>query len=87
MAPIQIFRVMVDEAVTPNVSTYEYRMVNAENAHNTSRERRIKKRIMFPEMRMISRIDWITVGVLCFVNLINYMDRFTVAGVYFVIIS
>ncbi|XP_048270706.1 protein spinster isoform X2 [Bombus affinis] len=72
---------MVDEAVTPNVSTYEYRMVNAENAHNTSRERRIKKRVMFPEMRMISRIDWITVGVLCFVNLINYMDRFTVAGV------
>ncbi|XP_058121527.1 protein spinster [Anopheles ziemanni] len=24
---------------------------------------------------------WFTVGVLCFVNLINYMDRFTIAGV------
>lgn len=23
---------------------------------------------------------WFTVGVLCFVNLINYMDRFTIAG-------
>lgn len=27
-------------------------------------------------------IDWITVSVLCFVNLINYMDRFTIAGMY-----
>ncbi|KAL1497452.1 hypothetical protein ABEB36_008423 [Hypothenemus hampei] len=25
--------------------------------------------------------EWISVGVLCYVNLINYMDRFTVAGV------
>lgn len=24
--------------------------------------------------------EWFTVGVLCFVNLINYMDRFTIAG-------
>jgi len=24
--------------------------------------------------------QWFTVGVLCFVNLINYMDRFTIAG-------
>ncbi|XP_014478043.1 PREDICTED: protein spinster isoform X1 [Dinoponera quadriceps] len=33
------------------------------------------------EMRSINRSDWITVAVLCFVNLINYMDRFTIAGV------
>lgn len=24
--------------------------------------------------------EWVAVGVLCYVNLINYMDRFTVAG-------
>ncbi|KAF7274132.1 hypothetical protein GWI33_013188 [Rhynchophorus ferrugineus] len=24
--------------------------------------------------------EWVSVGVLCYVNLINYMDRFTVAG-------
>ncbi|EDW74346.2 uncharacterized protein Dwil_GK21866, isoform B [Drosophila willistoni] len=29
----------------------------------------------------VSRSDWFTVIVLCFVNLINYMDRFTIAGV------
>lgn len=29
----------------------------------------------------VSSGAWFTVGVLCFVNLINYMDRFTIAGV------
>ncbi|KAH8252731.1 hypothetical protein KR032_001498 [Drosophila birchii] len=29
----------------------------------------------------VGRLQWFTVGVLCFVNLINYMDRFTIAGV------
>lgn len=28
----------------------------------------------------ITRTEWITVAILFFVNLINYMDRFTVAG-------
>lgn len=28
----------------------------------------------------ISPTEWFTVLVLCFVNLINYMDRFTIAG-------
>lgn len=28
----------------------------------------------------ITYSEWFTVGVLCFVNLINYMDRFTIAG-------
>ncbi|XP_054007265.1 protein spinster isoform X1 [Hylaeus anthracinus] len=71
---------MADDAVTSNVSTYDYHMVNAENAQNTSRERRIKG-TMFSDLRLVSRRDWITVCVLCFVNLINYMDRFTIAGV------
>ncbi|SPP73967.1 protein spinster [Drosophila guanche] len=29
----------------------------------------------------VGRSQWFTVAVLCFVNLINYMDRFTIAGV------
>ncbi|XP_059614025.1 protein spinster isoform X1 [Phlebotomus argentipes] len=32
-------------------------------------------------LRSIGRREWFTVSVLCFVNLINYMDRFTIAGV------
>lgn len=31
-------------------------------------------------VRCITRTQWFTVAVLCFVNLINYMDRFTIAG-------
>uniref|UniRef100_A0A1L8DE93 Putative sugar transporter/spinster transmembrane protein n=2 Tax=Nyssomyia neivai TaxID=330878 RepID=A0A1L8DE93_9DIPT len=32
-------------------------------------------------LRSIGKQEWFTVFVLCFVNLINYMDRFTIAGV------
>lgn len=28
--------------------------------------------------------EWIMVFILCFVNLINYMDRFTLAGKFFI---
>lgn len=28
----------------------------------------------------VTCMQWITVMILCFVNLINYMDRFTIAG-------
>ena len=31
-------------------------------------------------IRSITKKEWFTVGVLCFINLINYMDRFTIAG-------
>ncbi|KAL7735945.1 hypothetical protein ACLKA6_002383 [Drosophila palustris] len=34
-----------------------------------------------PAPRSTTASQWFTVGVLCFVNLINYMDRFTIAGV------
>ena len=35
-----------------------------------------KKKIATP----ITRTQWITVAILTFVNLINYMDRYTIAG-------
>jgi hypothetical protein len=28
----------------------------------------------------VTKTQWFTVAVLCFINLINYMDRFTIAG-------
>ncbi|XP_078051315.1 lysolipid transporter protein spinster [Augochlora pura] len=71
---------MADDTITPQVTSYDYHMVNAENAQNSSRERRIRKGTMPSEFRLVSQSDWITVAVLCFVNLINYMDRFTIAG-------
>ncbi|XP_056642586.1 protein spinster isoform X2 [Diorhabda carinulata] len=32
-------------------------------------------------MRDVTFREWVVVAILCFVNLINYMDRFTIAGV------
>ncbi|XP_012262388.2 protein spinster isoform X2 [Athalia rosae] len=34
-----------------------------------------------PVQRVITVREWLTVIVLCYVNLINYMDRFTIAGI------
>lgn len=31
-------------------------------------------------LNRVTSSQWFTVGVLCFINLINYMDRFTIAG-------
>lgn len=35
----------------------------------------------------ITKMQWFTVTVLCFVNLINYMDRFTIAGKFQISLS
>jgi len=67
---------MVDNRGSVNVES-KYRVVNADQ--DDPRETRVKS-TMPSEMRSISAADWITVAVLCFVNLINYMDRFTIAG-------
>lgn len=34
----------------------------------------------------LNRASVFTIFVLCFVNLINYMDRFTIAGMYYIYI-
>ncbi|XP_020279070.1 protein spinster isoform X2 [Pseudomyrmex gracilis] len=68
---------MVDDTATIHKDT-KYRIVNADQ--KDSRETRVKT-TMPSEIRSVSVSDWLTVGILCFVNLINYMDRFTVAGV------
>jgi hypothetical protein len=44
---------------------------SSEETKNTQSERTIKD---------VKIREWIMVFILCFVNLINYMDRFTLAG-------
>ncbi|XP_017771278.1 PREDICTED: protein spinster isoform X3 [Nicrophorus vespilloides] len=34
-----------------------------------------------PTLKDVTRREWISIFILCFVNLINYMDRFTLAGI------
>jgi len=66
---------------TPINTENKYCIVNADQ-RNISRETRIKV-TMPSELRSINMSDWITIAVLCFVNLINYMDRFTIAGEFY----
>ncbi|KAL1140201.1 hypothetical protein AAG570_000133 [Ranatra chinensis] len=48
----------------------------AENGHNlNSRSDRLSRMTSGVTMK-----QWITVIILCYVNLINYMDRYTIAG-------
>lgn len=67
---------MIEDRAPINTES-RYRIVNA--ARNDSGETRVKPR-MPSELRSISASDWVTVAVLCFVNLINYMDRYTIPG-------
>jgi len=39
----------------------------------------VKKNVKSPNF--VSRQDWMTLAILTFVNLINYMDRYTIAGI------
>merc|ERR1712012_662335 len=39
----------------------------------------VKKNVKSPNF--VSRADWMTLAILTFVNLINYMDRYTIAGI------
>ena len=64
--------------IPPNISQQhlmnEYDGVEAAGNVQQRRARDVKV-----QQRVTLR-QWVTVGVLCFVNLINYMDRYTVAG-------
>lgn len=76
---------MIDDTAPINTEN-RCDIVSSNGSHrDNSRETRAAKTIMPSEMRSISRGDWITVAVLCFVNLINYMDRFTIAGKCFIL--
>lgn len=69
---------MVDDKAS--ITETRYRMVNVARDDESRETQQRVKTTMPSELRSISASDWITVAVLCFVNLINYMDRFTIAG-------
>lgn len=53
-------------------------VLTEEDAKSLSRRNRQESTTGFGS---VTSSQWFTVGVLCFINLINYMDRFTIAGV------
>ncbi|CAG9836349.1 unnamed protein product [Diabrotica balteata] len=49
-------------------------------AQNNSQQELVTEENENPRgMRNVTFREWVVVGILCFVNLINYMDRFTIA--------
>ncbi|XP_050351244.1 protein spinster isoform X1 [Nymphalis io] len=70
---------MDQSSITPNTSNQQL-VINGDNDSATAllHEKQSRRR---DNLRDVSFIEYMTVGVLCFVNLINYMDRFTLAGV------
>ncbi|VVC89310.1 unnamed protein product [Leptidea sinapis] len=69
---------MDQNSITPNTSNQQL-VINGDNDSATAllQERQGRRNTL----REVSFKEYMTVGILCFINLINYMDRFTIAGV------
>lgn len=59
------------------INTKEVPCVSVSSANSSSGETRVE--------HQLTKRQIITVSILCFVNLINYMDRYTIAGIYFIL--
>lgn len=53
---------------------------SASDVEDQEQQKALNRETNTDSFRSISSKEWFTVGVLCFINLINYMDRFTIAG-------
>ncbi|CAH2096252.1 unnamed protein product [Euphydryas editha] len=69
---------MDQSSITPNTSNQQL-VINGDNESATAllHEKQSRRQ---DNLSDVTFIEYMTVGVLCFVNLINYMDRFTLAG-------
>ncbi|CAH0563334.1 unnamed protein product [Brassicogethes aeneus] len=66
------FKTMDTDIITQNNSSAELvRPDTNDEGDNSAPER----------LRDVKLKDWVAVAILCFINLINYMDRFTLAGI------
>ncbi|CAK1556318.1 unnamed protein product [Leptosia nina] len=70
---------MDQSSITPNTSNQQL-VINGDNESATAllQEKQARRRVTLSDVTLR---EFMTVGILCFVNLINYMDRFTIAGV------
>ncbi|XP_045772886.1 protein spinster isoform X4 [Maniola jurtina] len=70
---------MDQSSITPNTSNQQL-VINGDNESATAllHEKQSRRRDTLSD---VTFKEYMTVGILCFVNLINYMDRFTLAGV------
>lgn len=70
---------MDESGITPNTSNQQLIINNGDNDSSTTllQSKPARRR---DDIREVTLMEYFTVGILCFVNLINYMDRFTIAG-------
>ncbi|XP_028171251.1 protein spinster isoform X3 [Ostrinia nubilalis] len=70
---------MDQSGISPNTSNQQL-VINSDNESATAllQEKQARRS---ESLRDVTFVEYMTVGILCFVNLINYMDRFTLAGV------
>lgn len=76
---VEFCRVKMDQSsITPNTSNQQL-VINGDNDSATTllHEKQSRRRDTLSD---VTFKEYMTVGILCFVNLINYMDRFTLAG-------
>lgn len=69
---------MDQSSITPNTSNQQL-VINNDNDSATALLQEKPTRIR-ETLRDVTFLEFMTVAILCFVNLINYMDRFTLAG-------
>ncbi|KAJ2949056.1 hypothetical protein O0L34_g5997 [Tuta absoluta] len=71
---------MDPSGITPNTSNQQLVINSGDNESATAllQEKQARRH---QRLRDVSYADYMTVAILCYVNLINYMDRFTLAGV------
>ncbi|XP_031641186.1 protein spinster isoform X1 [Contarinia nasturtii] len=55
--------------------------IDGDDVNDNSKRPNSRNSHQYNGISSVTYSEWFSVGVLCFVNLINYMDRFTIAGV------
>lgn len=72
--------IMDQSGITPNTSNQQLVNSSDDSATALLQEKQARRR---ENLGDVTFIEYMTVGILCFVNLINYMDRYTIAGKFF----
>lgn len=67
----------VQQGDVPN-STSSHQLIDDDDSVNSRQP--IQNEITERNLKTVTRTEWTTVLILCFINLINYMDRYTMAG-------
>ncbi|XP_026480596.1 protein spinster-like isoform X2 [Ctenocephalides felis] len=71
-------KMSVQQGDVPN-STSSHQLIDDDDSVNSRQP--IQNEITERNLKTVTRTEWTTVLILCFINLINYMDRYTMAGI------